>query len=244
MTITKDWWKSKLTFLKWLPTLSTTSTSKWQPCLLLRCMLCLTICMLDVLIAILSWLPSGEVLHLQDQSLSCGMVLPSYFNPSLTDFQIIKTDIERGSTHPTQMESKADHFSQALWTHMVDVTSDPALMLNFKSEIRGVPTIDLTGQVAVPHYPPLRGNITQDLEDELDAPTTALAIPVINTLFVMNHSQASHLHTPVLEGLQLRLYFSLEKHSYWFIDHEQEGILPSPLIDWRLWRQKRTEPKP
>ena len=56
---------------------------------------------------------------------------------------------------------------------MVDTTSDPALMLNFKSEIRGIPTIDLTGEEAVLHYPPLRGNITQDLEDYIDAPTTA-----------------------------------------------------------------------
>ena len=56
---------------------------------------------------------------------------------------------------------------------MVDVTSDPALILNFKSEIRGIPTIDLTGEEAILHYPPLRGNIAQDLEDDLDVPTTA-----------------------------------------------------------------------
>ena len=56
---------------------------------------------------------------------------------------------------------------------MVDVTSDPALMLNFKSEIEGIPTINLTGEEAVLHYPLLRGNITQDLKDDLDAPTTA-----------------------------------------------------------------------
>ena len=37
-------------------------------CLLLRCVLCLTIFVLDMLVAIPSWLPSGEVLHLQDQS--------------------------------------------------------------------------------------------------------------------------------------------------------------------------------
>ena len=55
---------------------------------------------------------------------------------------------------------------------MVDATLDPALMLNSKSEIRGIPTIDLTGEEAILHYPPLRGNITQDLKDDLDAPTT------------------------------------------------------------------------
>ena len=63
---------------------------------------------------------------------------------------------------------------KVLLTHMVDVTSDPALMLNFKSGIEGIPTIDLTGEEAVPHYPPLKGNIAQDPKDDLDAPTTAL----------------------------------------------------------------------
>ena len=55
---------------------------------------------------------------------------------------------------------------------MVDATSDPAFMLNFKSEIVGIP-INLTGEEAILHYPPLRGNITQDLKDNLDAATTA-----------------------------------------------------------------------
>ena len=55
---------------------------------------------------------------------------------------------------------------------MVDASSDLALMLNFKSEIRAVPTIDLTGEEAVLHYPPLRGNIAQDLKDNFDVPTT------------------------------------------------------------------------
>ena len=56
---------------------------------------------------------------------------------------------------------------------MVDTTLDPAPMLNFKSEIGGIPTINLTGEEAILHYPPLRGNIAQDLEDNLAAPTTA-----------------------------------------------------------------------
>ena len=56
---------------------------------------------------------------------------------------------------------------------MVDTTLDPTLMLNFKIEIRGIPTIDLTGEEVVLHYPLLRGNIAQDLEDDLDVPTTA-----------------------------------------------------------------------
>ena len=46
-------------------------------------------------------------------------------------------------------------------------------MLNFKSEITGIPTINLTGEEADIHYPPLRGNITQNPEDNLDASTAA-----------------------------------------------------------------------
>ena len=57
---------------------------------------------------------------------------------------------------------------------MVDVTLDSALMLDFKSEIEGIPTINLTGEEAVLHYLPLKGNIAQDPKDNLDAPTTAL----------------------------------------------------------------------
>ena len=83
-------------------------------------------------------------------------------------------DIERGSTHPTHLESEVDHFSKALQTPMVDVTSNPALMLDFKSRIGGIPTIDLTTEEVAPHYPPLKGNIAEDPEDDLDVPTTAL----------------------------------------------------------------------
>ena len=56
---------------------------------------------------------------------------------------------------------------------MIDTASNPALMLNFKSEITSVPTINLTGEEADIHYPPLRGNITKDPEDNLDASTAA-----------------------------------------------------------------------
>ena len=97
-------------------------------------------------------------------------LLQSFFD-RLPDHQ---TDIERGLTCATQMESEVDHFSKVLQTCMVDETSDPALMLDFKSEIEGVPTIDLTGEEAVLHYPPLKGNIAQDPKEDLNAPTTAL----------------------------------------------------------------------
>ena len=57
---------------------------------------------------------------------------------------------------------------------MVDITSNPVLMLDFKSGIEDVPTVDLTTKDVVPHYPPLKGNIAEDPEDDLDVPTTAL----------------------------------------------------------------------
>ena len=56
---------------------------------------------------------------------------------------------------------------------MVDVTSNPALMQDFKSRIKGIPTIDLTIEEVVLHYLPLKGNIAEDPEDDLDVPTTA-----------------------------------------------------------------------
>ena len=89
----------------------------------------------------------------------------------LPDYQ---TDIERGSTHPTQLEIEVDHFSKVLRTRLVDATSDPALMLGFRCGIKNVPTIDLTREEAVLHSRPPKGNIADDPEDDLEVPTTAL----------------------------------------------------------------------
>ena len=85
-----------------------------------------------------------------------------------------QTDIERGSTHPTHLENEVDHCSKVLQTCMVDVTLNPALMLDIKCKVKGIPTIDLTGEEAILCYPPLKGIIAQDPEDDLDVPTTAL----------------------------------------------------------------------
>ena len=97
-------------------------------------------------------------------------LLQSFFD-RLPDHQ---TDIERGSTHPTQLEIEVDHFSKVLQTHLVDVTLDPALMLDFRCGIENVPTINLTREKAVLRYLPLKGNIADNLEDDLEVPTTAL----------------------------------------------------------------------
>ena len=57
---------------------------------------------------------------------------------------------------------------------MVNTASDPALMLNFKSKVTDIPTMDLTGEEAKINYPPPQGNIARDPEDDLDASTAAL----------------------------------------------------------------------
>ena len=46
-------------------------------------------------------------------------------------------------------------------------------MLDFSCGIKGIPTIDLTKDKAVVHYPPLKGNIADDPEDNLEVSTTA-----------------------------------------------------------------------
>ena len=46
-------------------------------------------------------------------------------------------------------------------------------MLNFSCGIKGIPTINLTKDEAVVCYPPLKGNIADDLEDDLEMPTAA-----------------------------------------------------------------------
>ena len=84
--------------------------------------------------SILAVVRRGTTLTRPESFLQSGptQLLQSFFD-RLPNHQ---TDIERGLTHPTQMESEVNHFSKALQTHMVGVTSVPALMLNFKSEIR------------------------------------------------------------------------------------------------------------
>ena len=111
--------------------------------------------------------------------------LLQFFFDRLPDHQ---TNIKKGLTHPTQMESEVHHFSKALWNHMVDVTSDPALMLYFKSEIKGIPTKDLTGEKAVLHYT-LKGKSLKILKMTLMHLQQHLDIPVIDMLLMMNHSQ-------------------------------------------------------
>ena len=96
-------------------------------------------------------------------------LLQSFFD-QLPDHQI---DKERDSTHPTQLEMEVNHFSRVLQTHLVDVASNPTLMLDFSCGIKGVPTINLTKDEDVVHYPPLKGNIADDPEDDLEMPTTA-----------------------------------------------------------------------
>ena len=55
----------------------------------------------------------------------------------------------------------------------MDITSDPALMLDFRCGIEDVPTINLTKDEAVLCYPLPKGNIADYPEDDLEVPTTA-----------------------------------------------------------------------
>ena len=87
----------------------------------------------------------------------------------LPDHQI---DIERGSTHPTQLEMEVNHFSKVLQTCLVDVTANLTIMLDFSCGIEGVSTIDLTKDGVEVHYP-LKGNIADYPEDNLEMPITA-----------------------------------------------------------------------
>ena len=96
-------------------------------------------------------------------------LLQLFFN-RLPDHQ---TDIERGSTYPIQLEIEVDNFSKVLQTCLVDVTSNPTLMLDFSCGIEGVPTMDLTKNEALVCYLPLKSNIGDDPEDDLEMPTTA-----------------------------------------------------------------------
>ena len=68
---------------------------------------------------------------------------------------------------------EVDHFSKVLSTCLVDVTALPNLMLDFNCGIKGVPTINITNSEVKVYYPPLKGNIADDPEDNIEMPTTA-----------------------------------------------------------------------
>ena len=123
--------------------------------------------------------------------MSSTHLLQSFFD-RLPDHQ---AGINRGSTHPTQLDSEVNQISQALQTCMINTALNLALMLNFKSEITSIPSINLTREEADIHYPPLRGNITQDPEDNLNTSTVAPGHPSIDMVFVMNHSHIAPSHT-------------------------------------------------
>ena len=71
------------------------------------------------------------------------------------------------------MEMEINHFSKMLQTHLLDVTSNHALMLDLSCGIKGIPTIDLTKDEAVVQYLPLKGNIADNPEDDPEVPTIA-----------------------------------------------------------------------
>ena len=103
-------------------------------------------------------------------------LLQSFFD-RLPDQQ---TDIERDSTCPMQLEMEVDRFSRVLRIHLVDITSDPVLMLDFRCRIENVPTIDLTREEAVLCYLLPKGNNADDPEDNLEVPTTVLGQQTIH----------------------------------------------------------------
>ena len=180
----------------------------------------------DMQAAIPLWLLFSRVQYLQGQSLLQNG--PTQLLQSFNRFPDHQTDIERGSTHPTQLEIKVDHFSKVLQTCLVDATSDPALMLNFKCGIENIPTIDLTSEEVVLHYPPLKGNIAEELEDDLDVPTTALGHSSHQQAVCDESSSSVALsHNWLWCGSSHIICFSLKDHSYSFPNHRQAGVLPS-----------------
>ena len=109
---------------------------------------------------------------------------------------------------------------------MVDVTSNPVLMLDFKSGIEGIPTIDLTTEEVVPHYPPPKGNIAEDPKDNLDVPTTALGHSSHqHTVHDESFSSVVPMHADSGGAQAMPSTLVLEEHPHSFIGHGQTGIL-------------------
>ena len=111
----------------------------------------------------------------------------------LPDHQI---NLERGWTHLTELKMEVTHFSSVLRTHLVDVTSNPTLMLNFDCGVESVPTIDLTKDEIKVCYPPRMGNIAKDLEDDMEIST---AVPNPSTHQPATHYVSSKMPAPLAD---------------------------------------------
>ena len=107
-------------------------------------------------------------------------LLQSFFN-RLPDDQL---NIGRGFTHPTDLEMEVSHFSKVLQIHLVDMTLNLALMLDFNCGVEGIPTIDLIKDEVKVNYPPHKGNIANEPEDDMEMPAS---VPGPST-----HQQTAH----------------------------------------------------
>ena len=116
-------------------------------------------------------------------------LLQSFFD-RLPDHQI---DTERGSTHPTDLAMEVNHFSRVLQTHLVDITSNPTVMLDFNCGVKGIPIIDLTKDEVKVHYPPHKSNIAEVPEDYMEMPT---AVPDPSTHQPTAHAGPSKTPAP------------------------------------------------
>ena len=105
------------------------------------------------------------------------MVPHSFSSLSLTDFQTTRLTLN-------EVQLLQLSLVQKLNTHMEDVTEDQVLMLNFKTEVVHIPTINLTQEKAVLNYPAFRGNIANDLDDD---PITSAVVSILTT-----HQQIIH----------------------------------------------------
>ena len=68
---------------------------------------------------------------------------------------------------------EVNHFNRVLRARLVDVTSNPTLVLDFNSGVKGTPTIDLTKDEVKVCYLPHQGSIAEDPEDDIKIPTAA-----------------------------------------------------------------------
>ena len=135
---------------------------------------------------------SGTTLMRAESFLENGptKLLQSFFNK----FSGHQFDIERGFTYPTDLEMEAKHFSRVLQTHLVDVTSNPTLMLDFNCGVKGIPTINLTKDEVEVHHLPHQGNIAEDPEDDIKMP---IATPGSLTHQPIAHGGSSKTPVPL-----------------------------------------------
>ena len=139
---------------------------------------------------------------------------------------------------------EVNHLSKVLQTHLVDVTANPTLMLDFSCGIEGVPTIDLTKDEVEMHYLLLKGNIADNPEDDIEMPTTAPGpLNCHQTIHGESFQDAAppHMDSDAVQGTSLALALGIIPTTLLASDKQQFSPWSMGRLEALMSKESRTQ---